>query len=1126
MTYELKIYNIDLTLLSRSESEEELVDLLINSRNLDITLHEAIKEEEIEILIHQIMKGDKGEDGKSPYIGENGNWWEYDDELKAFVDTGVSAKHPYISLERLRHYLYRVTFDRLPEDNGGESPVLGACSSYVKDGKLYRNLDWNYDESASFIVRTRDFEGMSFLTGLNDGALDDEKIAQLPYRIVDGENNNGIRVSTHILFNDWSWTGCGERNINLTRLPFLVMERVKSMATISQDLSGVLDNLYAPEGLLEIGYLIQLLVTDGTTTYAILPPTSEGEAFVLEDISEYPKLTNFRWIGGESVVRGDLQDRPTGVERYNLMPCDMKDIRFTKAYEAPDRLSEFIGLRGTTKDSTDAQLEAIYNDARAIYLDRERDGQTWQTMHSVVYGAQKMEALWIQENWNDNIIGGDVTKEYVDGEIARVEGEIPTKLTDLDNDGNFVQDEDYTHTDNNYTDEEKEKLDGIEEGAEKNAPNTVIDANYVHTDNNYTTPEKNKLAGVEEGAEKNLPNTVVDASYVHTDNNYTTPEKTKLAGLENYDDTALKARVSSIEGKIPSEASSTNKLADKEFVNSSITTNTAFFRGTWDLVEDLGLTKDATEEQIAAALATVITEVTNNDYSFVFYNNPTTGIAEYYDRYKYSTEDGWGFEYRLNNSSFTAAQWAAINSGLTSSDKTALDAALALIATFGDIVTHNASEFATASQGSKADSAIQGVKRNGVDLTPDAQKKVNVLVPTKTSDLTNDSNFVADADYVHTDNNYSDEDAERVAEVNAKILPPIHPRVDFDLEEDITIDTTGATNGFEYGTYTGSTIPGYTDDITGIGSQNYHIQSSYAWAKLSFTLPRAGRLVVTCANNGESTYDFGLISQIDQELAKSTTADSSTTILKKSFSNQQVVEDVVYEDVPAGQHFITVKYKKDGSADQGMDRFVVMAMYLDGDNDTIIENVDTGARYVIPQFGETGGADTPVYIDSEGKFKPASKYAGGTNVNLNGSSKAGADAAMYAPTAAGTSGYRLVSNGSGAPLWQQPTMHLSCTTAASTTAKTASCSNFKLATGVRCVVKMTNNHTGSTAPTLNINSTGAKSMYWVADGMQITKDNTWDAGDYLDCIYDGAYWRVTKFGISAGGTKITFVEWS
>lgn len=334
---------------------------------------------------------------------------------------GVAPK-PYLSMERLRPYLYRVTFDSLPEDDGGDSAVRGGCSSYVSGGKLYRNLDFNYDNAASFIVRCHDFEGMSFITGLDDGHLDDSLVAGLPYRVVDGRNNHGIMVSTHVLYNDWEWTGAGNRSMSLTRLPFEVLTRVKSMATIASDLNGVLDNLYASEGLLATEYLLQVLVTDGTTTYALLPPTSEGQGYVLQDITSNPKLANFRWVSRSEVARtdSDIQDSPTGIERWNMMPCDLSELRFTKAYETTDRLSEFIGIRETTKTSTDAELEAIYNDARAIYLERERDGQTWQTMHSVIYG-RGMETLYIQEDWTDNCVAGgttDVPLSVVDGMIC------------------------------------------------------------------------------------------------------------------------------------------------------------------------------------------------------------------------------------------------------------------------------------------------------------------------------------------------------------------------------------------------------------------------------------------------------------------------------------------------------------------------------------------------------------------------------------------------------------------------------------------------------------------------------------------------------------------------------------
>lgn len=331
---------------------------------------------------------------------------------------GVAPK-PYLSMERLRPYLYRVTFDSLPDDAGGDSMIPGGCSSYVQNGKLYRNLDFKYDNAASFIVRCYDFEGMSFITGLDDGYLDDSLVAQLPYRVVDGRNNHGIMVSTHVLFNDWQWTGAGVKSIPLTRLPFLVLSRVKSMATIATDLNGVLNNLYASEGLQATGYLLQVLVTDGTTTYALLPPTEEGRGYVLQDITSNPKLANFRWVNRSTVARtdSDIQTRPTGIERFNLMPCALEDLRFTLAYEDDDRLSEFVGVDGTTKDSTDAELEAVYDLARAEYLTRQRDGKTWQTMHSVVYGS-KMEQLYIQEDWMDDIIDevGNVTDVRIDGQ--------------------------------------------------------------------------------------------------------------------------------------------------------------------------------------------------------------------------------------------------------------------------------------------------------------------------------------------------------------------------------------------------------------------------------------------------------------------------------------------------------------------------------------------------------------------------------------------------------------------------------------------------------------------------------------------------------------------------------------
>lgn len=125
--------------------------------------------------------------------------------------------------------------------------------------------------------------------------------------------------------------------------------------------------------------------------------------------------------------------------------------------------------------------------------------------------------------------------------------------------------------------------------------------------------------------------------------------------------------ITAIEQKIPAQASSSNQLADKNFVNSSIATATATYRGSYNLVTDLSLTISATHVQIAAALATAIQTADNNDYCYVQIPvaDATPTSIEAVERYKHNGT-AWEYEYALNNSGYTAAQWAALNSGITS----------------------------------------------------------------------------------------------------------------------------------------------------------------------------------------------------------------------------------------------------------------------------------------------------------------------------------------------------------------------------------------------------------------------------------------------------------------------------
>ena len=137
----------------------------------------------------------------------------------------------------------------------------------------------------------------------------------------------------------------------------------------------------------------------------------------------------------------------------------------------------------------------------------------------------------------------------------------------------------------------------------------------------------------------------------------------------------------------------------------------------------------------------------------------------------------------------------------------------------------------------------------------------------------------------------------------------------------------------------------------------------------------------------------------------------------------------------------------------------------------------------------------------------------GSATNYNGASSA--SKSWYAPTSAGTAGYNLISNGSGAPVWQQPPYAV-CNTSGSTVAKTVSITNFKLVTGVRVFIKFTYAHDSRTKATLNVNNTGAKSIRYKGygvfkgynDGFNSDKQypNTWEAGEIVEFIYDGTEW--------------------
>ena len=134
---------------------------------------------------------------------------------------------------------------------------------------------------------------------------------------------------------------------------------------------------------------------------------------------------------------------------------------------------------------------------------------------------------------------------------------------------------------------------------------------------------------------------------------------------------AVYAKVNSIDALIPSAATCSNQLADKDYVNDSINSVTAFY-----------ITKNAQGDQFAcyAELAAATTfysgwvqrTPTRNDYTIVAddecYNDATT-------RYLYNS--GWEFQYCINESPMTTAQINAINSWITCTKVSCYDCCMA-----------------------------------------------------------------------------------------------------------------------------------------------------------------------------------------------------------------------------------------------------------------------------------------------------------------------------------------------------------------------------------------------------------------------------------------------------------------
>ena len=219
--------------------------------------------------------------------------------------------------------------------------------------------------------------------------------------------------------------------------------------------------------------------------------------------------------------------------------------------------------------------------------------------------------------------------------------------------------------------------------------------NFIETDKNYSTaytPQYNGSPATKKYVDDTAGWKVSDTAYGSGWDGVTWVAPSKNAVYD---------KINSIDWLIPSAATSSNKLTDKNYVDDSINSVTAYYitkNAAWD--------QWASYAELAAATTFyswgVVRVPTRNDYTIVLddenHDHATT-------RYIYNTN--WEYQYTVNETPLTTAQMNALNSWITSTKVWQYDTAVTTIWWYGDIVTHDASEFATSAQWGLADTALQ-----------------------------------------------------------------------------------------------------------------------------------------------------------------------------------------------------------------------------------------------------------------------------------------------------------------------------------------------------------------------------------------------------------------------------------
>ena len=180
---------------------------------------------------------------------------------------------------------------------------------------------------------------------------------------------------------------------------------------------------------------------------------------------------------------------------------------------------------------------------------------------------------------------------------------------------------------------------------------------------------------------------------------------------------------------------------------------------------------------------------------------------------------------------------------------------------------------------------LEGIQKNGQTVTV-TNKIANISVPTATSDLTNDSNFAVDANYTHTDNNYT------TAEKNK--LSAIEASADVNVIETVKVNGSALTP--DANKAVDVTVPTATSDLTNDGN------GTSPFATEAYVTTNGGKIDTISVNGTAQTI---------------TNKNVNITVPTKTSDITNDSGYITTADIPEGAAASTTSPKMDGTATVG-----------------------------------------------------------------------------------------------------------------------------------------------------------------------------------------------------------------